>query len=284
MIKAIILDIDGVIVGSKKGVNFPHPSTKVRKALKKIHDSGIPVSFITAKPTFSAAANIKAVGIDNPHIADNGGTLFNPIKNQIIHSTPIPKKDILKLLSALPKQTYVNLFSIREYYLQKNLKNNFTSRYAKIVEGMPKLITDLKKVAEKEDIPKINIVAFDDKEKGLLNAIVKKLHGNFSFRWTTHPFISPLRVMVMSAKKASKTSGLEMLAKNLGIPMKNFLGVGDTLSDWDFIKVCGYRAAMANGDNELKAKIKTSNPNQTIRGDVNKDGIIDIFKYFGLLK
>lgn len=284
MIKAIILDIDGVIIGSKKGVNFPHPSKKVQKVLKKIHDGGVPVSFITAKPTFSAAENIKTVGIDNPHIADNGGTLFNPIKNQIIHSTSIPKKDILKLLSVLPAKTYVNLFSIKDYYLQKSLKNTFTSRYTKIVEVMPKLTIDLKKVAKNEDIPKINIVAFSDKEKDLLNGIVEKMDGNFSFRWTTHPFISPIRVIVISAKKASKHSGLEMLAKNLKIPTKNFLAVGDTLSDWDFIKVCGYRAAMANAEHDLKEKINKSDPKQTIGGDVNRDGIIDIFKYFRLLK
>jgi len=36
MIKAVILDIDGVIVGEKIGFNSPYPHLKVFELLKKI--------------------------------------------------------------------------------------------------------------------------------------------------------------------------------------------------------------------------------------------------------
>ncbi len=48
MVKLIITDVDGVIVGHKVGVNFPYPSQKVIEALKEVKLS-IPVVLCTGK-------------------------------------------------------------------------------------------------------------------------------------------------------------------------------------------------------------------------------------------
>src|SRR3989344_1298561 len=102
MIKAVVLDIDGVVVGTKKGINFPNPAPRVSQALRKVHDSGVPVVFITAKTSFAASENIKYVGIDNPHIADSGAVLFNPIREKILEVKSIASTDVHHVLSALP--------------------------------------------------------------------------------------------------------------------------------------------------------------------------------------
>ncbi|HSW97141.1 MAG TPA: HAD family hydrolase [Candidatus Saccharimonadales bacterium] len=283
MIKAIVLDIDGVIVGDQEGNNFPHPNEKIRSVLRKIHDDGIPVSFLTAKPAFAAAENIKYVGIDNPHIADGGATIFNPLKNQIIHRTPVAEKDILPLLASLPKQTYVSLFGINEYYMKSDMNQEFTTRYAKIFERLPIITDDIEAVIKKESIMKVNIVAFDDQQKESITNIITNLKGPYSFKWATHPFIKPIHVMVVTAKGISKRSGVEYLAKYLNVPFSEILAVGDTIQDWDFMEICGYKAAMGNASADLKEKIDIHDANQMIGGDVNKDGLLDIFKHFNLI-
>ncbi len=283
MIKAIILDIDGVIVGNQEGINFPHPSKKVSAILRKIHDSGIPVSFLTGKPTFAAAGNIKAVGIDNPHIADGGATVFNPIQNQIIHSENIDKKDILNLLEKLPEKTYLNLFSTKNYYLDKSQENEFTKTYSKFVGLYPNLVNDFEEVINSEPIPKINIYAFDEKEKEKIDKSIKNSSDSITFSWSTNPFISPVQVAVITNKKASKRSGVKYLAKYLEVSLENVLGVGDTIHDWDFIEICGYRGAMGNATAQLKEKINPNDSHEVIGGHVNDDGIIDIFKHFKLI-
>lgn len=283
MIKAIVLDIDGVVVGNQEGVNFPHPSKKVSATLRKIHDSGIPVSFLTGKPTFAAFENIKSVGIDNPHIADGGATIFNPMQNQIIHSENIDKKDILNLLKKLPEKTYVNLFSTKNYYLDKSQESEFTKTYGKFVGLYPNLVNNLEEVINSEPIPKINIYAFNEKEKEKITKSIKNSSGSIAFNWSTNPFISPVQVAVITNKKASKRSGVEYLAKYLGVSLDNILGVGDTIHDWDFIEICGYKGVMGNATAQLKEKINSNNPHEIIGGHVNDDGIIDIFKHFKLI-
>lgn len=43
MIKAIITDIDGIIVGKKQGVNFPLPNELVIQKLKELHNNGLAI-------------------------------------------------------------------------------------------------------------------------------------------------------------------------------------------------------------------------------------------------
>ena len=165
MIKAIVLDIDGVIIGNLPGINFPYPSKKVTEVLKKIHDSGIPVSFLTGKTTFAAWENIKSIGIDNPHIADGGAVIFNPIQNKIIKKDLINSKDLLEFMYALGKETYVNFFTIDNYFLLKKLENEYTKTYGKFIGKPPALVDDVENVIRNQEISKFNISAFTEKDK-----------------------------------------------------------------------------------------------------------------------
>lgn len=67
MIKAIISDVDGVVIGEKIGFNSPHPNDDVIAALKAVREKGVAVCLCTAKPHFSIAEEIKR---PNLHIAD----------------------------------------------------------------------------------------------------------------------------------------------------------------------------------------------------------------------
>ncbi|MDZ4228616.1 MAG: HAD hydrolase family protein, partial [Candidatus Levybacteria bacterium] len=125
MIKAVVLDIDGVIVGTKKGINLPNPDPRVCQALRKVHESGIPVVFVTAKTSFAASKNIKFVGIDNPHIADSGAVLFNPVRGEFIDVKSISPIDISHIISSTPNNMLINLFTAKDYYVLKKLQEKY---------------------------------------------------------------------------------------------------------------------------------------------------------------
>ena len=86
MIKAILLDVDGVIIGEKIGYNSPHPHPDVIAVLKKIREKGIAVCLCTAKPHYSIAEEIKAPNLHNPHIADAGAVIIDPIDKIIVEN------------------------------------------------------------------------------------------------------------------------------------------------------------------------------------------------------
>ncbi|MDO8583339.1 MAG: HAD family hydrolase [bacterium] len=288
MIKAVVLDIDGVIVGTKKGVNFPHPSKKISEILRKINESGTPVVFITAKTSFAASGNIKHVGIDSLHVSDGGAVIFNPVKDKIISIHPLSKENVNKILSITGNDILVNLFTLDNYFIAKNLKENkrfsdFIKRYNEFMERIPVVANDLKEVSGKEKIIKANIVALDDQERSKITELITNAHIDISFKWTGNPHIAPTQIMSITSFGISKRESIKKVAQNLGVYLDEMLGVGDTIQDWDFLEICGYKATLANGTKELKDKFDFSNKRQFMGKHVDEDGLIDIFKHFKLI-
>lgn len=283
MIKAIVLDIDGVIIGNLPGVNFPFPSKKVSEALKKIHASGIPISFLTGKTTFAAWKNISKLGIDSPHIADGGAVIFNPIQNKIIKKEVLDKEKVKKLVDIFKDKYYLNLFTTENYYLNKSQKNEYTDVYAKFIGKEPVIVDDFEKLLNSEEISKINISSFDAKQKNEIDEFLKSNENIINYSWSRGPNTGNVETAVITSKKASKKHGVKYLAEFLNVDLDEVLGVGDTLHDWDFIEICGYKGVMGNGTEELKGKLDKYDQRHFIGGHINEDGIIDIFRKFKLI-
>lgn len=282
MIKALVLDIDGVVIGNLPGINFPYPSKKVSFSLKKIHNVGIPVSFLTGKTTFAAWQNLSKIGIDNPHIADGGAVIFNPVQGKIIKQESLSNVSIQKLINLLP-DSYINFFTTENYYLLESSKNDYTPIYSKFIGKVPVLINSFDEIFTHKEISKLNISSFnlDDKEK--VNAALDKLTEEFNFSWSRGPNTGEVETAVVTSKSASKKQGVKYLAQYLGVDLKDVLGVGDTIHDWDFIEICGYKGAMGNATEELKSKFDFKNDKQFLGGNVNEDGIIKILEHFNLI-
>jgi len=282
MVKAVVLDIDGVIIGNLSGFNFPYPSKEVSKALKKIHGKGIPVSFLTGKTTFAAWENISKIGIDNPHIADGGAIIFNPVQGKIVKKEILNKESIKKLINLLP-YNYFNFFTTENYYLLKSSENEYTKIYEKFI-GKPPILVDSKiEVLESSEISKLNISSFNIDEKEKITSALNTLSDEFNFSWSRGPNTGEVETVVVTSKLASKKQGVKYLSEYLGIDLKDVLGVGDTIHDWDFIEICGYKGAMGNATEELKSKFNFKNDNEFLGGNVNEDGIIKILENFNLI-
>lgn len=286
MIKAVVLDIDGVIVGTKKGINFPNPDPNVCQALRKVHDSGVPVVFITAKTSFAASENIKYVGVDNPHIADSGAILFNPVRGKLLHVKAISSTDINYILSSISSDTLINLFTTKDYFVVKKMQEkypDFVEKYSDFMQRSPIPVDNFDEIIKNEKVLRINMYAFNNREKKQLTEMISKSKGKFTYKWATNPYLAPVEVIIITSFGISKRSGVETLAHDLKVSLKEILGVGDMLQDWDFMEVCGYKATLANGNKELKDKFNFSDEKQFMGGDVDEDGILDILKHFKLL-
>jgi len=52
--------------------------------------------------------------------------------------------------------------------------------------------------------------------------------------------------------RVNKGSSLELVSKEMGINLKNIMAMGDSENDIEFLRVAGYKVAVANADSELK--------------------------------
>ena len=281
-IKGIILDVDGVIVGEKIGFNSPNPHIDVINKLKELRNAGISISLCTAKPHFSIGKIVKDAKLDNYHIADGGSVIINPINNTIVKKHILDKelvKSILKMY--IENNVYTEIYTIDNYFIQISQECDITPKHIHILQAKPVMLENIVEDSYQYNVTKIMPIALDEEDKFRVSKLFEELNTGLTLSWGIHPVANPLKFGIITAPNISKKEGAIEISKNMNISLENILAVGDSTSDWQFIELCGYGAAMGNASNELKELVKTKKEGHFyIGGNVDENGIIDILNYF----
>ncbi len=281
-IKGIILDVDGVIIGEKIGFNSPNPHTNVINKLRELRNRGIPISLCTAKPHFSIGKVIKDAGLNNYHIADGGSVIINPINNTIVKKHILDKELVKKILKMyIENDVYTEIYTIDNYFIQKSQECDITPKHIHILQANPVMLENIVEESHKYDVTKIMPIALNEEDKERIANLFEKLNTGLTLSWGIHPVANPLKFGIITAPNISKKEGAIEISKNMNIPLENILAVGDSTSDWQFIELCGYGAAMGNASNQLKELVKTKAKGYFYIGEnVDENGIIGILDYF----
>lgn len=275
MIKMIVLDVDGVIVGSKHGVNFPYPHVEVISALKKIRESGIPIVLCSGKYYSAIEPIINLAYLNNPHITDSGGLIIDPLSKKVIDAFEIEKNIVSEILkTCITNKIHSEAFSEHDYFIQMDQVDRLTEKRIPILQKDPVIADSLPEVVRNKKIIKIIELAQDEEEKTKVENIIKPYADKINFVWTTHPTTGSLNYGLITSKSTSKSKALEKVAEDLAIPLRDALGVGDTMGDWEFMKACGYTATMTEAPDELKKLVQFTAPS------VNDNGILQILDHF----
>ncbi len=281
-IKAIILDIDGVVVGEKIGYNSPDPHTDVINKLKSIHEKGVPIILCTAKPHFAITSIIEKAKLNNLHITDGGAVVIDPIDNIIIEKHIVEKSSAQKIIDIyLENNVYTEFYTVDNYVIQESQVSDITDKHTHILQRKPKIVSSLIDESENSEITKIMPIALNETDKIKVKELFEKANTNLTLSWGIHPVALPLQFGIITAKGISKKQSAINISEILKIPFDNILGVGDSTSDWQFIELCKYGGVMANGSSELKNLVKEkSSDNFYIGGHVDENGIIGILDHF----
>ncbi|HUQ84815.1 MAG TPA: HAD family hydrolase [Candidatus Limnocylindrales bacterium] len=284
MIKAIITDVDGVIVGKKKGVNYPLPNKLIIGTLKKLHKKGFPIILCTAKFSYAIHEIIKQADLRNPHITDGGALTIDLLSNKIIAVHTLENQLALQIISDLLKSgIYTECYGVSDYFIQENQKNKFTEKRSELLQKTPTILSSLMKEVPKIDV--IKIIAFQEstEEKQRIEIVLEKFDGRINFIWSTHPALFPNKPTVITVKGISKKSASFEVLKNLGIKPDETLGIGDSLADWNFMEICKYAGTVGNESRELKELVKKKGAGNYFHGSsVDENGFIDILNFFKL--
>jgi HAD superfamily hydrolase (TIGR01484 family) len=285
MINAIILDIDGVIVGEKTGFNSPSPHKEVLRALNLVKSRGIPIALCTAKPYFSITDIIEDAKLNNPHITDAGAVIIDPLDNIVIEKHIIEKNKAEEVLKdCIANNIYVEFYTSDDYFIQQNQTGPITTQHTHILMKAPKPLDAIVEESLKYEITKIIPVALNKEDQARVNTILQKYTSQLSLSWAVHPVALPLQFAILTDKNSSKRKGAESIGHSLGVSFSDVLGVGDSTSDWNFMELCGYAATLENGSAEIKKLITAKGPENSHTGkSVDENGILDILNYFKLL-
>lgn len=283
MIKALLLDIDGVLVGEKIGYNTPNPHTDVIHHLKTISSAGIPVVLCTAKPHYSIKSIVESANLANPHITFAGGIVIDTIKNTVIESHPIPASLANSVLSAcLAGGFYMELYTKDAYYVLHQQVSDLTRVHTHILQQEPVLVDSLEAIAEKNEIYKILPIVPDESGIPKVTEVLAPFTDSIETTWSIHPIANPHQFCNIAPKNVSKRQATLNVLSHLGINPRDTLSVGDSASDWKFMELTGLTATLENGQDPLKKLVTERGSSGFIGGHVDENGIIGIFDHFGL--
>lgn len=284
MIKAVILDVDGVLIGDKIGYNSPSPHPSVISTLKAIKEKGIYVHLCTAKPYWAIENIIKDAYLNNLHIGDGGAVLIDPLTHLVFEKNSIPRMDISGVLSAcIQNKIYIEAYSIDNYFVQQNQISDITEIHTQILQRNPKAVDSIEDLVKQIEITKIMPIAQNEEHAKKITDVLIPYLKNLNISWAVHPVALPYQFAAITKKGVSKPKAVAAVLNYEKIPFTNTLGVGDSTSDWKFIELCKYKSAMGNAMPELQKLVSTNSSEDSYIGkSVDQNGILDIFKYFSV--
>lgn len=282
MIKGMILDVDGVIIGEKIGFNSPWPHPSVIERLKAIRTKGVPVCLTTARPYFALKKIVSDAYLVNPHVTDGGSIVIDPTENLIMKKHVIEQTRATKILAlCLENNIYVEFYTLDAYYIQANQASETTAIHSHILQKDPQVVLSLLTEAEDKEIIQIMMIAKDPKDMSRVAKIFGASAQELNLYWAVHPVALPMQFGIVVPLRISKTEGVIDVVQALGLSFENVLGVGDSTSDWQFIHLCKYAAAMGNASPELKHLVMSKGSEVSYVGPhVDDNGILEIFNHF----
>lgn len=281
-ISAIITDVDGVMIGNKRGTNFPYPSDNVTNLLREVSKK-IPIILCSGKYRKTITELIFHLELNNFHIADGGSSIFNPYTDEDYQVKFINENFVSSIISTdnILDRFHIEFYFKNDYKLVENSKiNNFVlEKRIAILDDKPVIISKQSIINLLDQVLKIVIIV-KRSENYILDNLVKNyktIFENVDFFWTSHPYLQDYSLFVITPKNVSKRQAVKQIIKKLNLS-NDVLGIGDSLSDWNFMQDLKYVACIKNNQIcDLEAKIISErSDNYIIAKSVDQDGLADV--------
>ncbi|MDO4478910.1 MAG: HAD-IIB family hydrolase [Lachnospiraceae bacterium] len=255
MIKMIASDLDGTLFDDQKNI-----SDNNRKAVAEAAAHGISFVPVTGRPFGAIPDNVRSLPGVRYIAAASGAVIVDLEKDEIIHEALIPNALMLEILKTLVAGDYVVMVFIDGvgYVSREGMEraiemapDDATRRYYRQYRVS---VDDLYEFTRSNgrDVEKFTVnFPYDDNGK---------LIGEAACREVLRPFENELHMvsggninLEVGCAEAHKGAALDVLAVRLGIENDEILALGDSGNDSDMVGHCGIFAAVANGEDTLKA-------------------------------
>lgn len=237
-IKAIISDFDGTIADSKREV-----SEKVKQAIKKWIAYGNIFSIATGRQYLMIKEVAQDLGLNSPLIVRGGAEIVGAKDGKILAFWYMDKNTVKKIVKML-------ITSKVSFLIEKN---NVVYRNHESHKEYKYLIEKKADEIPFEDFPKLVIYIKDGTENIIETFIKQDLEPQFPELHFAKNYGPHGKTFDITSIKATKHLGILHFIKLLSLNREEVVGVGDGHNDFPLLEACGYKVAMDNAPDDLKA-------------------------------
>jgi Cof subfamily protein (haloacid dehalogenase superfamily) len=185
------------------------------------------------------------IGLENPIISYNGGMVKHPLTGEVIHHTPIAAADAMTLIEYGDRKGLHFNFCLNDQLFIKE-HTQWSKLYQKRTGVAATALGDLREL-EGQEPTKMQIL--DTPEK--INLLLTECKTEFGEQlYVTRTQVEYIEFM---NPQVSKGRALQALANQLDIPKNLIAAFGDGYNDESLMEAAGFRVAMGNSVDEIKA-------------------------------
>ena len=236
--KLIVSDFDGTLAGADHSV-----SSEVKQAINKWQEKNR-FTIASGRQFLMIGRDSRALEINTPLIVRGGAEIVDQQTGSVIYSQEINKQMVKEFVDIINLNGHGIMVEVKDT-LYGNI-NYDTSEYPEVqLKSLDKLPF--------VDSPKINVRVQKNKVKEIEEFMEKIVMPKFP---QLH-MVRSYNVLGMSwdvtSIKGTKNLAVLKLIKMLGINREDTVGVGDGYNDFPLLEACGFKVAMGNANEELKA-------------------------------
>ncbi|ATD54507.1 sugar-phosphatase [Clostridium chauvoei] len=243
MYKLIALDMDGTLLREDKSI-----SERTKLAIQKAREKGVTVVLATGRPIEGVSRYLEILDMyrDNDYVLSYNGALVQKTKSKEVVSKVSLKGQDVHDLYKLSKENGVNIHAFSEI---QGLITPKISKYTEVeatINGIDVSEKDFNSIDKEEVIAKIMMIDEPEILAPATENLPKEIYEKYTVVRSTPYFLEFLN------KDANKGTGLELLAKHLGIKREEVIAMGDAGNDLHMIEYAGLGVAMGNSFEEVK--------------------------------
>ncbi|MCH8920600.1 MAG: HAD family phosphatase [Chloroflexi bacterium] len=239
-IRLIALDLDGTLLNSAAKV-----SERNAEAVKRALDAGVKVVLATARWYLLAKRNAEHLGIDTPLICNNGAVVKRPQDgDELLHLRL--DQELAREVTALADERGWETFTTIEDTTYMRMRPGI------IPERLPAGLRVSERQAEEvaRGQPTAVLVFGEEAVNEISQRFLPAFDGRAKFSLNRPPLYP--HYVILTHPDADKASALEMVCRELDIPLNDVMAMGDSESDLEMLRLAGLGIAVNNSPDEVK--------------------------------
>jgi Cof subfamily protein (haloacid dehalogenase superfamily) len=238
-IRLIALDLDGTLLN-----NALKLSERNAEAVKHALDKGVKVVLATSRWFGLARRTADRLGIDTPLVCSNGAVIRRPQDDgDLLHLRL--DQEVAREVTALGDERGWEMFTTIE-----------DATFMRARPGAPESLPGGLRVSERQADevaraqPTAVLVFGNDAVDEISQRLLPAYDGRAKFS-LNRPINLPSYV-VLTHPDADKASALEMVCRDMDVPLSDVMAMGDSESDLTMLRAAGLGIAMDNSPDEVK--------------------------------
>lgn len=243
--KLLLLDLDGTTVASSGSAL---PSARVVAAVKQA-EQYVRVALATGRPRDLAQPVIDALTLTGPSVFNGGAEIIDVVTHDVLHEQLLTVEAIRELIE-LSNSFGVAIYSDKDEYGAPLQVSESLEQTAKLFIG--------------------SVPTADASHLVEVLSAVKQASPHITTSWDEGDVVD----IHITHEHATKRYGVERLMNLLGVTKEEVIAIGDGYNDLPMLEAAGFRVAMGNAPDEIKAVADYVAPS------VNEDGVADTIERF----